>query len=281
MVSNCPNASDLGSGGLKFNGWIQSKIAIAIEEIYTSDRRELTEPLKVLITNDRIEIQFKGGNQYTGDNLANFLMFSNHKDCMKMSYDQRRYWMYFCPQQNKADLAKDGMTEAYFKKIYDWLKEADGYAMVTDFLMSYAIPDELNPATHLQRAPHSSSTDESVKLSMGVVEQHIMEAVEEDRQGFMGGYISSKILNTLLTEIRMDGRISPQRRSSILEGLGYVKHPMLTAGRVDNAVAAESAKITIYCKNNMIHDVGLSHSDIKLKYETAQGYAQVPLAQVK
>ncbi len=278
--SHFPDTSQLANGGLKFNGWIQSKLFIAMEEIYVSDRRELTEPMKTLITNDRIEIQFKGGDQYTGDNLANFLMLSNHKDCMKLTYDQRRYWMYFCPQQTKDQIINAGMTNKYFQSLYDWLKKEDGYAYVTDYLMSYKIPDELNPATLLQTAPRSSSTDESVQISLGIVEQHVLEAVEEERQGFRGGYISSKAFNNLLVDIRMDTKITPTRRLMILESLGYIRHPHLRKGRVDNPVAAEGSKVTIYCKNTMQFGNPQPHQMVKENYEKAQGYAPSPLAQV-
>jgi hypothetical protein len=269
-----PNAADLAGNGLKFNGWIEGVGFVGIEEIYVSDRRELTEPLKVFVTNDRMEIQHKGQNQYTGDNLANIIMYSNHKDCMKMTYDQRRYFMIFTAQQSEADLIEQGMGGDYFNRLYDWLKKEDGYAIMAEYLHTYEIPDELNPATSLQRAPKSSSIHEAVAGSMGVVEQHILEAVDEGRQGFRGGWISSKCLNDLLKEIKYDGKISPQRRKTILEGLGYQRHPWLTNGRVDNPVAAEGSKSVLYYKGQLGVKVGAA--DIKHQYEQAQGYTSAP-----
>lgn len=278
-----PNASDLATGGLKFTGWILGKLFVSFEEIYVSDRRELTEPLKVFITNDKMEIQFKGQDQYTGDNMANIIMYSNHKDCMKLTYDGRRYWMYFSPQQSVSDLHRDGMDDLYFKKLYDWLKFENGYAICTDFLMDYQIPEKLNPATFCQRPPVSSSLDESVKLSLGVVEQHVMEAIEEERVGFRNGYISSKALKDLLIEIKMDNKISPHRRLTIMETLGYQKHPWLRNGRVNNPIPAEGAKITIYTNldfTNMVQE-DQSAQNATYLYELSQGYIQTKLEAVK
>lgn len=269
-----PNASDLAKNGLKFNGWIEGKLAVIIEEIFVSDRRELTEPLKVLITNDRLEIQYKGQNQFTGDNLANIIMYTNHKDAMKVNIDQRRYFIVYTAQQTYQDMMRDSMDGDYFNRIYNWLKFEGGYEMVAEYLHTYQIPDELNPATNLQRAPKSSSSDEAIQISLGPIEQNILEAIEEERQGFRGGYVSSKCLIDLLKEMKLDNKITPRRRHDIMEGLGYIRHPWLNGGRVDNVIAAEGTKSTIYVKG---HPTGVrpGHSWVKTDYERAQGYIQV------
>ena len=268
-----PNAGDLAGNGLKFNGWVECKVYIGIEEIYVSDRRELTEPMKPFITNDRLEIQHKGMAQYTGDNLANIIMFSNHKDCMKMTYDQRRYFMVFTNQQGEQDLRRDGMDNAYFKRLYDWLKHEDGYAMVSEWLWTTPIADEINPAGICQRAPVSSNLPEAVASSLGTVEQHILEAIEEERPGFRGNYISSKCLADLLREIRMDNKISPYRSKQILESLGYHKHPWLGGGRLDSVVDMEGIKPRLYYRGDL-PPRRMPAAWVKQDYEEKQGYQQ-------
>jgi len=268
-----PKASDLSSGGLKFNGWIVGKCGIFIEELFSSDRFNLHDGIKPMMTNDRIEVQFKGRDQYTAYVIANFMMFSNHKDPIKITYDQRRYWMHYCPQQTEADIRRDGMGGRYFVEIYDWLKNHDGYAIVAEYLWTYQIPAALNPATELQRAPRSTSTDEAVLATMGPVEQHILEAVEEERQGFRGGYISSYCLDELLKEIRSE-RLSPYRRLLILQGLGYTRHPYLRNGRVDNPVMSEGGKPILYYKGVLDTALMNQSSLVKQDYEHKQGYSE-------
>jgi len=265
-----PKASDLSSGGLKFNGWIVGKCGIFIEELFSSERFNLADAVKPMLTNDRIEVQFKGRDQYTAYVVANFMMGSNHKDPIKITYDQRRYWMHYCPQQSEADIRRDGMGGRYFVEIYDWLKNHDGYAIVAEYLWTYQIPDQLNPATELQRAPLSTSTDEAVLATMGPVEQHILEAVEEGRQGFMGGYISSKCLDILLRDIRSD-RLGPRRRHSIMEGLGYIRHPWLPNGRVNEPILQEGSKPVLYYKGEL-PEHRVSPVWVKEDYEVKQGY---------
>lgn len=273
-----PNASDLAGGGLKFNGWLEGKLAIFLEEIFVSDRREVSEPLKVLITNDRMEIQHKGQNQYTGDNIANIMVSTNHRDAMKLSYDQRRYCMIFTHQSYK-DIVADGMSNVYFKKIWDWLNNG-GYEIMTDYLMEYQIPNELNPATLCHRAPESSSCHEAIMAGYGPVEQYVMEAISEELPGFRGGYISMPKLNELLAEKRLDHKISPNKRSEILGTLGYVKHPWLQDGRLTSVVAAEQCKPRIYTNIPLAPTAEMSPSDIKELYEVAQGYHPTKLEAV-
>ena len=269
-LTHYPNATDLAGNGLKFNGWIEGKLAVFIEEIYVSDRRELTEPLKVFITNDRIEIQYKGRDQYTGDNLANIMMGTNHKDAMKLSYDQRRYCMIFTAQQNEDDLRRDGMTGRYFPDLYEWLK-GGGYEIMAEYLHTYHIPNHLNPATECHRAPKPSNIAEVIEIGLGNIEQHVLDAILEGRQGFRGGYVSSKALDDMLRELRMEGKISPYRRNEIMNNLGYVRHPWLKKGRVDNMIAAEGRKPIIYIKGGP-SGPQVSAAAVKADYEVKQGY---------
>ncbi len=266
-----PNASDLAGGGLKFNGWIEGICAAFIEELFSHERFNLLDGIKPIITNDRVEIQYKGRDQYTGNNVCNFIMDSNHRDPIKITYDQRRFWMNYTAQQTAADIRRDGMGGLYFRNLYDWLKNHDGYAMVAEFLWTYQIPAMFNPADECQRAPESTSIHEAVKETLGSVEQHILEAIEMERQGFRGGYISSKCLDDLLREIRMDSKLSPHRRLKILEALGYKKHPWLADGRTPKIVAAEGSKIRLYYTGSL-NSTQWSQAFTQEQYEANQGY---------
>lgn len=232
--SHTPNAKDIDN---KFNAWLRNKLFIGVEEIYTADRQDKIDALKPLITNDRIEIQGKGQDQLTGDNRANGLLNSNHKDAIRKTTGDRRYCVFYTAQQEAADLAHYGMCGDYFPDLYDWLR-ADGYAIVNHYLRSYAIPDALNPATHCHRAPVTSSTAEAITASLGGIEQRVMEAVEEGIPGFAGGWISSTAFDALVE--RGPGRvIPPGRRRDVLRGLGYEWHIALPDGRVNNPIVED------------------------------------------
>lgn len=271
--THLPNAKELGEGGSKFTTWIQNKLFIGVEEIYVSDRKEVSEALKVFITNDRIEIQGKGVDQVMGDNRANFMMNSNHKDALHVSLDTRRYSVFYSAQQCSQDLIRDGMDEQYFSDLYNWLKNEDGYAIVNEFLHTYQIPAQYNPADKCQRAPSTSSTVEAVTLSVGPIEQEVLEAINEGRPGFNNGWISSKAFDSLLKDLHAERKIPINKRRALLNSLGYDWHPYLTEGRVNNIVPHEGGKPRLFTRISHIINNIQAPAEILAQYCKDQGYA--------
>lgn len=274
-----PKASDLMN---KFNSWLLNKIFIGVEDIYVADHMaEMVETLKPMITGDGLEIQGKGTDQFTSfDMCANFMFNMNKKDGAKFIVNDRRYAPFFTPQQSEDDVIRDGMGGDYFPDLYNWLKgEGDyyelgagyGYAVVADFLSTYEIPAHLNPATMaLHRAPRTSSTDEAVSASLGTVEQEILEAVDEGRQGFAGGWISSFALDRLLHSLRRAQAIPPNKRRDLLTQLGYDWHPSLSHGRVNNPTVTDGGKTRLFIKSGHLSANLTRPSEIVKAYDAAQ-----------
>ena len=274
--THLPNAADLSGNGSKFNAWIQGKLFIGVEEVYVSDRREVLDALKPLITNPRIEIQGKGVDQITGDNRANFMMCSNHKDAILKTQNDRRFCVFYTAQQTAADIEAAGMGGMYFPRLYAWLKKG-GYAIVTDHLARHQIPNQLNPAGNCHRAPVTSSTQEAIATSLGGIEQEVLEAIEEGRHGFKFPWISSWAFELLLEARRDTKRIPPNKRRGILQALGYDWHSALTRGRV-NVVLPEGKKSRLYIKKGHIHEQLVKPSEVAAQYIEAQGDSVVVMA---
>lgn len=258
--THLPNATDL-AGGMKFTGWLERKLLVVIEELHTGDKREMAEALKPLITNSRIEIQAKGQDQVTGDNRANIIAFSNFKDAVPKTADERRWGIFFSAQQSRDDLTRDGMAGNYFPDLWDWARgtgpyagQPPGFAIVNDYLQTYAIPDELNPATLLHRAPDTTSTYEAMELSVGSIEQEILEAIEQDQVGFAGGWVSSIYLDNLLKKLRAERRVPPRKRRQLMLDIGYDWLPALrdNNGRVNNVVVPDGGKPRLFVKIDSI-----------------------------
>lgn len=237
-----PSAQDLAN---KFNGWLEGKLLIVVEEIRIHrDRVDVLDALKPIITNSRIEIQRKGADQVTGDNRANLLATTNFRDAIPKTNDDRRYAPFFCAQQTAADLARDGMDGDYFPRLWGWLR-AGGGAAVNGYLRRMAIPDELNPATLCHRAPVTSSTAEAIETTRTPVEQAIIEAVEQGRSGFRGGWISSTAVSALLRDSRrLYLPLVHYRRT--LEGLGYMMR-----GRTAAGVTPDGMRSVLYYKGTL------------------------------
>lgn len=255
-----PNVSDIAKGN-KFNGWIDGKLFIAMEEVYVADRRTFLEEFKTTVTNEWLPVEAKGVDQAMMDNRANGIMATNHRNGVPVDADERRYCVLYTAQQAgpKAalELARDGMTGDYFPDLYDWCKGRNkyahlgtnyGFAVWHDFLATYPLDPEFNPAAGCQVAPKTSSTAIAVRESLGKVEQQVLEAIDQGRIGFMGGWVSSVFLDKLLGEIRGGDSIPQTQRRDLMQRLGYDWHPGLRDGRVNNQVLPDASKPRLYVK---------------------------------
>lgn len=232
-----------------FNKWLYGKIFFAVEDIHvTHDRAEVIEKLKPMITGKQIEIEAKGVDQVAREICGNFLFNSNHKDAVKATENERRFCILFSAQQDLDDMRRDGMLNTnYFDILYSWF-DKDGAANIAEFLFTYQIPAEFNPAADCQRAPETTSTRAAISASLGIVEQEIIEAVAEERQGFRGDWISSYYLDELLLDKRLTGKVAKNKYVEMLESLGYVHHPWMKGGRPTRNVIPDGRKARLFVK---------------------------------
>lgn len=247
------NPEAMAKTGNQFNSWIQGNLFVGIEEIYVNNRRDFLESFKATVTNDRIGIEAKGRDQETGDNRSNGVLCTNHKDGVPITTDSRRYSIFYTAQQTVEDVMRDGMGGSYFPDLYDWFYGRRAYAgygpnygaaVVNDYLRSYPLTAELDPAQQCVRAPATTSTSLALRLSLGRAEQEILEAIEEGRPGFAGGWVSSIYLGRLLDEIR--AAVPRNKRRELMQGLGYDYHPALVDGRVTGTVAPDNGKPRLF-----------------------------------
>jgi hypothetical protein len=242
-----PHAEDLDS---PFNGWIADKVFIALEELFSQEHHaEIVEKLKTLITGGMgIQIQYKGVDQASMSICANFMVTTNYRNAIRKTPDNaRRFALFFTAQQSMQDIRRDGMDGDYFPRLYHWLKHQDGFAVVSEFLHTYQIPAEFNPAGSMHRAPDTSTTADAIIESRGGVEQQIAEVIAQDTPGFMGGWVSSIMLDRLITDtLKMGNRLSHTKRRELMHGMGYILHPGLPEGRVNNPVQPDGRKPQLY-----------------------------------
>lgn len=238
-----PKAAELAS---KFNDWLYGKIFIAVEDIFVSDGKlEIMEAMKPMITSERQEIEPKGGVKVTRDICANFLINTNHKDGLRKTNNDRRFAPFYTAQQSVQDLKRDGMWGDYFPNLYEWLKKG-GYAIVSEFLHTFQIPIEFNPALGCKRSPFTASTVTAIKHGLGGIEQEVMEVIEQGMPGFKNGWVSSMALDRLLDRLQANRRVPQNRRRELLLTLGYEHHPGLKEGRVNNPVMPDNGKPRLY-----------------------------------
>lgn len=239
-----PKASKLSK---EFNAWMVRKLFYGVEDVYTpSGKADVFEELKVMITGgDGLEIEAKGVDQTSADVCGNFILNSNHPDGVRKTRNDRRIAPLFCAQQSLADLRRDGMDGLYVSNLYDWLKLHGGYAIVSELLHTYRIPAGYNPALDCPRAPVTTSTETAIAAGLGAIEQDVQEAIDQQRPGFRGGWVSSMALGRLLDELR--GRRMPRnKRREMLVALGFDYHPGLERGQVHNIVLPDGGRPTLF-----------------------------------
>lgn len=273
-----PKASKLAA---QFNGWMVGKTFYAVEDIHVpGSKMEIIEELKPMITGgDGLEIEYKGVDQISADICGNFIFNCNSKSDLPKTNDDRRYSVFHCAQQSNADTVRDGMGGDYFPNLYSWLRN-DGYAIVADFLWTYPIPSDLNPAVTaggmLHRAPDTSSTAAAIEASRGAVEQEVQEAIAQGLPGFCGGWISSIQLDRLLERMGMARRVTHNKRREMLAAMGYGYHPALIDGRVNNIVLPDNGKPRLFVHAEAAARGVTGASEAAKTYEQANNHSRAP-----
>jgi hypothetical protein len=250
---------------------------IGVEEISLAGKRDFLDEFKVVVTNERVPVEGKGENQINTDNRANGMLCTNHRGGVPITVDSRRYGMFFCAQQSAEDIIRDGMTEEYFADFWDWLKGREkyetlganyGFAVVAHHLKTLAVEAKYDPARLSTRAPRTSSTDEAIAASLGRAEQEILEAVNEGRTGFAGGWVSSYYLDVLLDQIRAP--VPRNMRRQMMQTLGYDYHRSLPDGRTNDTVMPDGRKPRLYIKRNHPFQAIDAPAEVARAYTRAQ-----------
>ncbi|BAM68880.1 MAG: DUF5906 domain-containing protein [Edwardsiella phage MSW-3] len=251
----------------KFNGWVFGNTFAAINDFKVGDKKDVIEILKPLITDRRIPYQKKGLDQETCTNMLGIMITSNHMDAIVKTKDDRRYAPFVSKHTCRSELEADGMNSDYFYNLDQHARNREHIRHVRHFLMTRQVVNFPN------RSPETSTTQQVIAASLGNIEQEIMEAIEEGRTGFAGGWVSSLALDKLLVSMRAERQIPRSRRRALMMELGYDWHPALKDGRVNNIIITEggSGKPRLYIKRGHIHSNLTRAVDVAQYYQAAQG----------
>lgn len=268
---------DAVSAKTEFNAFLNNRLLICIEELRAAEHQdEVLRKLYTIITGgEGIQIQYKGIDQVSMEICCNGICTTNFKDSVrKTANNARRFGIFFCAQQTVHDIERD-MPGDYFPQLWDWLRNKNGFAIVNELLHTFPIPDEFNPATKMHRAPTTSTTDDAISASLGGVEQHIAEAIAQGLPGFMGGWVSTVMLEKLLEELGLAGKITLSKRRDMLVAMGYMLHPGLPDGRVNNPVQPDGRKPQLFVLRNSPLQYMSGAAEIAKRYSQDQ---QISLA---
>lgn len=240
----------IAGNGARFNEWIDRRLLIIIEEIFINGNRAAIERLKPLITNNDIALEGKGISVEMTTNFANFMLTTNHLDAMPVTEDSRRYAPLVTNQQKKADLERDGLGPDFLIPLWNWARDGGGWAIIADYLATYPVKQEYNPATECKTAPPTSGRAVVMESTRTEEEELVVEAIESGQPGFCGGWVSSAMMDRLLATRPHLARLNHNRKATILRRLGYDHHPALVKGRSPRTVTPDGVRPALWVKLN-------------------------------
>lgn len=251
-----------------FNAWMRGALFVLIDDIgprgLTGETLDLVKPM---VTRRSYPIERKGHDTVVEDVFFNGMGTTNYKDAVPIEEGTRRFAPFFTAQQSREHLRRDGMTPAYLDRLWRWLNEDGGMAVVHDYLASYAIPDELNPAKGCVHAPPTSSVLEAIEASKDTAADTLDELLGSGQPGLRGGWVNANALRAAL------GRDMPTVASLTdqLARRGYIPHPALAANRgLTRDPLADGKKGRLYIARGHRTESWTSGVEVAKAYEADQ-----------
>lgn len=122
---------DLVSGD---NSYAENKQFILGEEITGSDKRDISDELKGLITNEEIRINIKYVPTFTTMSCANYYFTSNNPDAFFIDEKDRRIMVH--------EITGDPLEEAWYIDVYDkWYKSDEGASALLHYFLNLDTSD--------------------------------------------------------------------------------------------------------------------------------------------
>lgn len=115
----------------RFNGSIDNKIIVVVNESNGGKNFVINDTIKDMITNKNINIEFKGEEAIKKTNCILFVYFSNNDNPLQIPLDDRRFVVIECNNSfiNKADyfnpLYKEMNSRKYDRLMYDYFMSLD------------------------------------------------------------------------------------------------------------------------------------------------------------
>lgn len=147
-----------------FNSWLAHRQLVVIEELMASNRLETANLIEPYLTQESVLINEKHIPKHTVPNLANFIIFTNHRNSIYLEDGDRRFFVWF---SNATHRSKD-----YYDKLFGWLKENAG--AVAHYLLNRDISG-FNPKAH---PPLTPAKLEMIERSLPPLEEYLKSAID-------------------------------------------------------------------------------------------------------
>lgn len=212
-----------------YDGWAAGKMINVLEElrIHGANRYQVINKMKEYIGNQSFRITEKYVAGHEIKNTANYIAFTNHKNCIPLHDKDRRWWVIFVNVNTIEEFEErigKHHTE-YFNDLFGAIKRH--HKEILKFFADYEITEEFKKT---DRAPLTGE-----KLSMIATEEESLDGLAEikaiiDSQEYQfihKDVISSSDLFETLENNHPEfrGEFKTNKRSAILNKLGFSKVP--------------------------------------------------------
>jgi len=238
------NGTSIKSG---YNEWAFGHQLVVLEEVRVTgtNRHEIMNALKPLITNDDISINQKFRDTRQVPNITNYIIFSNHHDALALTPGDRRYFVVKSALQHRSQVLALG--ENYFPPLYALLRDRAG--ALRAWLDKWDISEDFHADGH---APRTKYVQELINDTAGDLPSAIRRVLlEGDYPLVQFDVVSAQTLKIVLDLEESGLRASPQYIAQVLreEGfrqigrhtLGTERHYLWARCQIDEATALARA----------------------------------------
>nr|WP_246736406.1 primase-helicase family protein [Enterovirga sp. DB1703] len=238
----------------KYTPYMEAQLVI-VQEMIRHEKQDTYEKLKALITGtgtDTVVINIKNKPHYVVKNTACFMFFTNHADALKLSGQDRRYFIVEAAPQRPRD-------GAYYAKLGEWY-ERGGYGRILRYLQSVDLTgfDAATPKW-------TNAKTTMLEASRSMPERWIIEAFEPGGMFEHRTIVTVKEIDDAITG-NVALRFSPPSQGMIsrvlTEELKFVKRP-------SQARLHDGTKRFVYLRNEA--DLNVRESEIAARYKRETG----------
>jgi hypothetical protein len=133
---NEPSAEELKE---QYTDYLHHTKLVVFQECQNFDKLNVENKLKPMLAAppDTLRVRLFGVGFYKTPNLVQCIFMSNHRNALKISKGDGRYFTIWCDVQPKPT--------KYYVELYDWLEKQQGHEIVMDWLLTRDVI-EFNPA---------------------------------------------------------------------------------------------------------------------------------------
>lgn len=151
----------------QFNDYMMRATIVCVEEVCLKEKWVLMDRIKDTITSNKIRINMKHVSPYEINNVANYILNSNHANGLAISEGDRRWHPHVSHQEPKP--------KEYYAQFYRWLEHENGYEIIYHYLMHR----DLGNFSRHTPPPMTQCKRDMIFGSKSLIEQKIYDDIQD------------------------------------------------------------------------------------------------------